>query len=171
MRPCAKLIAMLTGFRSGFYGGLSIALLLGLFLLWLWQPERQLKLHTANLFHSMEHKNWQRMADFIGTDYQDQWGHDRARVLERAREVFRYLRNIQIGSSRATVQIDKRRAQWIGKITIDADQSEVAALIKERVNSLDTSFELEWHCMSGKPWDWKLVRVSNPSLEIPAGAY
>ena len=28
-------------------------------------------------------------------------------------------------------------------------------------------FELEWRRQSAKPWDWKLVRVSNASLEIP----
>jgi hypothetical protein len=48
------------------------------------------------------------------------------------------------------------------------EAGELTAAIQERVNSLGTPFELEWRRNSAKPWDWKLVRVGNPSLEIPA---
>jgi hypothetical protein len=44
----------------------------------------------------------------------------------------------------------------------------LGAVVKERVNSLTTPFELQWRHISRKPWDWKLVRVSNPELDIPA---
>jgi len=158
-----------TWFREGFYGGLSLALLIGLFLIWLWQPERQIERHTENFLHAVEHKNWSRAADFIGNDYQDQWGDDRVRVVERAREFFRYLRGFRVNFSTATVKIDHRRATWIAKITIEGGEGEVMAQLRERVNSLATPFELEWRRMSAKPWDWKLARVSNPDLEIPAG--
>jgi hypothetical protein len=40
-------------------------------------------------------------------------------------------------------------------------------MIKERVNSIPAPFQLEWRRVSGKPWDWKLVRVSNAELVIP----
>lgn len=158
-------------FRSGFYGGLGVALLTALLLLWLWQPERQVRRHTENFFRSIEQKDWKFTADFIGDDYQDQWGHDRARALEQLREVFRYLRFVRIRASPANVMVEKRSAQWIARITIEADEGEAGTLVKERVNSLSTPFELEWHRLSAKPWDWKLFRVSNSSLEIPADAY
>jgi hypothetical protein len=156
-----------TSFRGGFYGGLIAAILLGLFLIWLWRPERQVRRHTENFFHAIEHKNWTAAADFIGSDYHDQWGDDRARVLERMREGFRYVRGVRISASNPMVRIENRRAIWSGKIMIDGDQSEVMELLEERVNSLATPFELEWHHVSAKPWDWKLVHVSNSTLEIP----
>jgi hypothetical protein len=31
-----------------------------------------------------------------------------------------------------------------------------------------TPFELRWRHESWKPWDWKLVEVHNPELEVPA---
>ena len=158
---------MLTSFRNGFYGGLIAAILLGLFLIWLWQPERQVRRHTENFFHAIEHKNWTGAADLIGSDYHDQWGDDRARVLERMREGFRYVRGVRINASNPMVRIENRRAIWSGKIMIDGDQSEVMELLEERVNSLATPFELEWHHVSAKPWDWQLVHVSNPTIEIP----
>jgi hypothetical protein len=157
-----------TSFRSGFYGGLIAAILLGLFLIWLWRPERQVRCHTENFLRAIEHKNWTAAADFIDSDYHDQWGDDRARVLERMREGFRYVRGVRISASNPTLRIKNRRAIWSGKIMIVGDQSEAMELLEERVNSLATPFELEWRQVSAKPWDWKLVRVSNSALEIPA---
>jgi hypothetical protein len=158
-------------FRGGFYIGLALALCIGLYLVWLWRPERQVRRHTENFLHAIEHKNWTAAGDFIGSDYQDQWGDDRARVLERMREAFRYVRGIQIYTSNTIVRIEARRAKWTGKITIDGDESDVMDALKERVNSLATPFELEWRRLSAKPWDWKLLRVNNSALEIPAEVY
>lgn len=162
-----KIVGVPNWFRQGFYGGLGLALLSGLFLIWFWQPERQVSRHSENFLRTIEKKNWMGVADFIGNDYQDQWGDDRARVLDRMREVLRYLRRVRIDASNAAVRIDSQRGYWKAKIIIDGDQGEVMALVKERVNSLARPFEFEWRRQSAKPWDWKLVRVSNASLEIP----
>jgi hypothetical protein len=157
-----------TWVRNGFYVGLSIALLLGIFLHWLWQPERQVRRHTEHLFQTIEQKSWTGVAEFIAPDFTDQWGDDRARLLERMREVLRYARGLRIHAPEALIRVEHRRASWVGKITIAGDEGEITAAIKERVNSLTTPFELEWRRRSAKPWDWELVRVSNPTLEIRA---
>ena len=154
-------------FRDGFYGGLAVALLLGIFLIWLWRAEHQVQLHSRNLLGAIEHKNWTKFSDFIDPDYHDQWGHDRALLLERTREVFRYLRGMRIRAGDATVEIEQGRGAWRAKITVEGDNSEITSLVKERVNAVPEPFRLEWHRTSWKPWDWKLVRVSNPGLEIP----
>lgn len=167
----ARMKLMPGGVRSGFYGGFSVALLLVMFLLWLWQPERQVRRHTENLFCSMEQKNWRWMAELVSNDYHDQWGHDRELMLERVRFAFSFLRAVKIEHSSAAVRIDNSRGKWTGKITIGAAESAFAGLIQDRVNSVATPFELEWHHISAMPWDWKLVRVANPGLEIPAGEY
>ena len=156
-------------FRDGFYAGAAAALLLGIFLIWLWGAEHQIRQHTDNLLHAIEKKDWNGFAAFVSSDYQDQWGNDRALLLERTPEVFRYLRGIRMIPGVVIVQINGRKGTWQARITIEGDNSEVAALVKERVNSLTTPFTLEWQRVSAKPWDWKLVKVSNPGLEIPAG--
>jgi hypothetical protein len=156
-------------FRNGFYVGLALALLVGLLLQWLWQPERQINRHTENLFHRIERKDWSGTSAFIGAEYLDQWGQDRALMLTRMREAFAYVRDVKIQYVNPTVEIAKRRAVWRAKITAHGGDSELTALLKERVNSLATPFELEWHQVSGKPWDWKLTSVRNQDLELPAG--
>lgn len=156
-------------FGRGFYVGLSIALLLGLYLLWLWRPERQVRYHSEHLLRAIEHKNWPAVGDFIATNYQDQWGHDRTRLIEQTRQVLRYLRGLRVEASNVALKIDNRRGYWMASIKIDGEQSELMAAVKDQVNALPTPFELEWRRSSKKPWDWKLVRVSNPSLQLPAG--
>ena len=111
------------------------------------------------------------MADFIGNDYQDQWGDNRARVLERMREGFRWVPGSKIVAASPIVNVETRRAIWIGKITLYSSDDDVMQLLDERINKLPTPFELEWHRLSGKPWDWKLVRVSNSAFEIPVDMY
>ena len=155
-------------FRRGFYGGLVLAICIGLYLVWLWRPEHQVRLHTENFFHAIDHRNWDAVGDFIASDYQDQWGYDRAQVLERMREGFRWVRGSRIIASNPNVQMEAGRGVWTGKITVYSSDDGVMELLDERVNKLPTPFKLEWIQLSGKPWDWKLGRVSNSAFEIPA---
>src|SRR6185503_14496076 len=152
---------MTNGFRNGFYGGLSLALVIGLTLFRLWQPERQVRKHVEILFHSMEKKDWKRVGELVAADYEDQWNHDRARLLERSRLVFAYLRAVKIHSSPEIIRIEDRSGIWKARINIETEQSEIGELVKQRVNSLTEPFEMRWRHESAKPWDWKLVRVEN----------
>jgi len=158
-------------FREGRCGGLVIARCAGLYLIWLWQPERQVRRHTENFFRAIERKNWDAAANFVAADYQDQWGDNRVRVLERLREGFRYVRGPRIIASNPSVQIASPRAVWRGKIALYSSDDDVMEVLDQRVNSLPSSFELEWHHLSSTPWDWKLAGVSNPAFEIPADVY
>ena len=162
---------MSISFRGGFYVGLALALCIGLYFIWLWRPERQVRRHTENFFHAIEHKDWPAVANFIGSDYQDQWGDDRVQVVERMREGFRYVRGPRIVASNPGVQVETRRAVWTSKIVLYSADDDAMDLLDERVNSLPTPFELEWHRLSGKPWDWKLAHVRNSALEIPSDVY
>jgi hypothetical protein len=158
-------------FRGVSFSALAVALCVGLYLIWLWQPERQVRRHTQNLFRAIERKDWEAVADFIGSNYRDQWGDDRARVLERLREGLRYVRGPRITASNSSVQVEALRAMWSGKITLYSTDDDVMEMLDQRVNSLRTPFELEWHRVSGKPRDWKVARVSNLEFEIPADVY
>jgi hypothetical protein len=155
-------------FRAAFIGGVALAVSVGTYLLWLWRPEHQVRLHTEHFFHAIDGRNWETVTDFIGNDYRDQWDDDRARLLERMREGFRWVPGSRITAPNAAVQVQTSRAIWVGKIVLYSSDDGVMEVLDERVNRLPAPFELEWHHVSGKPWDWKLVRVSNPAFQIPA---
>ena len=147
---------------------LAVAVCIGLYLVWLWRPEHQVRLHTEHFFHAIDGRNWETVVDFVADDYQDQWGDDRARLLELMREGFRWVRGSSITAPSVLVQVQTLRAVWIGRIIVYSSNDGVMQLLDERVNTLPTPFELKWHRVSRKPWDWKLVRVSNPTFQIPA---
>jgi hypothetical protein len=157
--------------REAILGVLAAAVSVSLYLLWLWRPEHQVRLHTEHFFHAIDGRNWETVAGFIGLGYRDQWDQDRTRVLERLREGFRWLRGSTITAPASTVQVETPRAIWTGKINIYSSDDSVMQLLDEHVNRLPAPFELEWHHVSGKPWDWKLARVSNPAFQIPADVY
>jgi hypothetical protein len=154
--------------REAIIGVSAVAVSIGLFLFWLWRPEHQVRLHTQHFFHAIDGRNWEKVAEFIGEDYRDQWDQDRTRLLERMREGFRWLRGSTITAPDATVRIEASRAFWVGKINVSSSDDGVMQLLDERVNRLPAPFELEWDHISKSPWDWRLVRVSNPAFQIPA---
>ena len=156
--------------RRAIISPLAVTLCSGLYLLWLWRPEHQVRLYTDHFFHAINGRNWNTVADFVGDDYRDQWDHDRTRLLGRLREGFRWVRGSAITARNPAVQVETGRAIWIGKINVYSSDDGVMQLLDESVNRLPSPFELEWHRISGKPWDWKLVRVSNPAFQIPADA-
>jgi hypothetical protein len=152
--------------RYGFYGGLLLTVVVGLYLAWLWQPERQVRLHAEHLIAKFEDRKSSGVADFISESYRDDWGHDRARLLERTQIVLQVLKEIHIVTREAQTTISGNEARWMAKVSIRAE-GEFAPLVVDRVNAIETPFELVWRQHSWKPWDWKLVRVSNPDLQIP----
>jgi hypothetical protein len=159
-------------YRNGFYAGLVCALALGVFLIRLWQPEQQARKHSEHLLQAIMDHDWDRFDRMVADDYRDQWGHDRATVLERTKMVAQYARGLRINAIGSNVQVENRTAHWRAYISIEGDKdNEAIALMKERVNTIKTPFELEWRRNSGKPWDWKLVAVRNPQLELPAAYY
>jgi hypothetical protein len=134
----------------------------------LWQGEKQVRLHIEHFLHAIEQKAWAKAGAFMDEQYRDQWGQDRTLVLARLREVLPYMRNLQIRSEELAIVVRGNDGTWRGRITLEAEPDEISALIKERVNALDESpFELQWRKVSGSPWDWKLIRVTNAELELP----
>jgi len=157
-------------FRSGFYVGLGLALAVGLYLCRLWSAEHQVQLHTQHLIQSLEGRNWTKFNFFLADEYKDQWGQDRTLVLQRSRALFGYLRGVRIVAAGAEVHAGGRAGFWRAKIDIEgAENSELASMVKERVNPLNSPFTLEWRQVSWKPWEWKLAHVSNDALELPQG--
>src|SRR5436853_2104122 len=108
-----------------------MALAVGLFLLRLWQPEEQVRKHSVHLLDAIAHKNWTKFAASIGDDYHDQWGNDGAALMERTREVFRYLHGVRISAIAPDVQVQNGAGRWRAAIRIDGDDdNELMASVK-----------------------------------------
>jgi hypothetical protein len=156
-------------FRNGFIGGVILALGLGIYLLWLWQPDDQVQLYSDHFMRAVEARDWNAAQNTIASDYEDDWGNNRARLLERMRAVLQFTRNMRIRSIAPNTLIEGSTGTWMARIEVEGGEGEVMAAIKQRINPLTTPFKLQWHRQSAKPWDWKLIRVSNRELQLPGG--
>ncbi len=153
--------------KNGFYAGLLVAFIVGLWLTQLWGAEKQVRLHSEHLLREVQNRNWSAVENFLASDYRDDWGDDRARLLQRLRRVSQFLFSLTITTSDAKTQVALPQAAWSARLQLAAS-GEAASEVTSRVNSLTTPFQLDWRKESWKPWDWKLVRVSNPDLEVPS---
>ncbi len=157
---------MSSTFKNSFYAGAILAGLWALWLAQLWQAEKQVRLHNDHFLQKIEHRNWSGAGDFISAAYRDDWGHDRSAVLSRLRLVLRSFSYLTITATNPQVSADAPAGWWSGRIQLAGAGSEYGPKIVSRVNGLREPFALHWRRESWRPWDWKLVKVSNPALEI-----
>lgn len=153
-------------FRDGFIGGAVLAFIFGIFLAWLWQPDHQVRLHSARLLQRIEKGDTVGIQSAIASEYWDDWGDDRERLLVRLREVLPFTRKMKMSAIAPDISSQGRDGIWTARIRIEGESNEMMIEIKERINSLTAPFELHWRRQSGKPWDWKLVRASNRELVL-----
>jgi hypothetical protein len=158
-------------FRYSFYAGLILALIVGLWLTQLWGAEKQVKLHAEHFLHQIEQRDWAGAGEFLAANYKDDWGADRQLMITRLRLGLRFFSSLTIRPTEMRIQVEGSAATWGARIEIAASGSEMAPQTVEEINRLTTPFELRWKRQSWKPWDWKLVKVSNAELQLPAGMF
>ena len=157
---------MFPTFKNSFIAGAIAALLFGLWLAHLWGSENQVRLHTEHFLRQIEKRNAAAAVDFIALDYHDDWGHDRSLLLDRLRLVLRLFSSLTITEAEHQIELTASDATWTGSIRLAGAGGEFTPQIIERVNSLTKPFTFRWRHESWRPWDWKLVAVSNPALEL-----
>lgn len=136
-------------------------LALALYLRWLWQPERQVRLHTSHFLKKVERRKWESARGFLAADYTDRWEHDPESAIADAREVFRQFLLLTIENRTDAVALagDTATTQTVIKIT--GRGGPLGELVMERVNTLRAPFAFTWR-KGGQPWDWQLVRIDHP---------
>lgn len=154
----------------------GIALTLGaaalaLYLLWLWQPGRQLLLHQRHFLAALEKRDWDRVTSFFDEGYGDRWGLDRQSAVRMTSEVLRQFFVVEILAEDLQGSVDSRHGVVYARIRLDGEGNAIAREAIHRVNALRKPFRFEWRHASWKPWDWRLVRVDQQELRIPRNAF
>jgi hypothetical protein len=153
-------------FRTSFFTGALLAAMIGLWLAQLWQGEKQVSLHSEHLMRQIERRNWPPAGEFIAADYHDDWGHDRRALLNRLRLALRSFSSLTINAANPQVSVNSPVGWWSAKVQLEGSGTEFTPVMMNRVNRLTEPFVLHWRRESWRPWDWKLVRVSNPALKL-----
>jgi hypothetical protein len=132
----------------------------------LWQPERQLRLHQVDLLKAVEKRNWERFARFVADDYSDRWQHDKEFVLRESREIFRQFLFLKLRHEIRDVQTLADSGILTVSIELEGSGGPLAEFAKERVNNLGAPFTFRWKHRGWKPWEWQLVEVNQPELDL-----
>src|SRR5215210_5686323 len=123
---------------------------LALYCLWLWQPERQVLKHHENLLLAAEKRSWNRFTDLIDPQYSDRWGHDRVFIVRETREWLRQFFALTVTGDIVTYEAVDGRGRVVAHIKLDGNGTALAQLAKSEVNSLREPFVFEWKRKSWK---------------------
>ena len=145
-------------------GGLLVVAFVWLY--WWVQPERQVRRAQGRLFSTVEKRNFEAMSLLIAEDYRDRWQQDKAIVLRGCRDVFGQFVTLTV--DRADSQIERRGDSWVlrEKVTMKGLGGPLAMYARDEVNKLREPFAMTWRRRGGKPWDWELIAVDHPTLEL-----
>ena len=147
-----------------------VLVLWALWLAWLWQPERQVRLHTSHFLKKVERRNWAAAKEMMAADFTDRWEHNKASAIEDAQMVFSQFVFVTIENRTTRCLIYPPEGFADTKVKISGNGGGVAQLVMSRVNSLQEPFTFTWRKMGSAPWQWELIRVDQPELNIDAGA-
>jgi len=152
--------------RAGFWFGVFFVLIL---LWWGWgafQADRQLENRFRELVKVVEDRNWEKLRGFLADDYVDAWGNDRERTIELAGQGFQYFLVLGVEPEEPEFLIAGREATVRTGFEISGTGRGPAKIILSRAAGLKEPFEIGWRRESWKPWDWKVVSMSQPELNL-----
>jgi hypothetical protein len=151
-------------FKRMALAGCAVLLIITAYLAWHWQPERQVRAHTRQLLSAVERRNWDTMRALLADNYSDRWGHDKEFVLKGCEQVFGTFLFLNVEHEITAVDLGFGSAT--ARVKISGQGGAPAQFVMSTVNGLPEPFVFFWEQRSGKPWDWQLVKVEQPSLEI-----
>ena len=139
------------------------ASVIGLFQLW--QPARQVELHTRNLLQRASARDWAAVEQIMSPDYRDAWGHDRARSIDEARLLFSHFFALQITAT-GPWQFSGGGGAWTasGPLGVFCSGSPVAHAVMDEVRGARGMFEFRWEKSGRWPWAWLLTEVRHEDL-------
>lgn len=129
-------------------------------------PDRQLDKAFARLIAAAENRDFKSLRELMAPDYRDQWKMDREQALGAASDalgtflVLRIVPENLSGSRQGTAAVIAARLRLSGRANA------VGGAILEQVNALEDDFQFAWRRKSWKPWDWKLVSLSQNEIQF-----
>lgn len=131
-----------------------------------YSPGRQLERSFSRLVSAAENRDWKKVKSLMAEDYRDQWGFDRDQAVSLAADGLRHFVVLEINVESLEVSRTGREAAVDAALRLQGRATPVGEMISQKANSLENDFQFAWRQKSWKPWDWKLVSVSQNEIEI-----
>ncbi len=132
-----------------------------------WQPQQQLRSHTESFLKAVEDRNWERVGGLMASDYQDGWGLNKASALTYGEETFQHFATLSLNPLGMEITAeDDQQGRVRTQFEVRGIGSPIATLTKNEINGLDQPFVFYWQRQSWRPFDWLLVGIENPALQL-----
>ncbi|MCU0791890.1 MAG: hypothetical protein MUE42_03350 [Opitutaceae bacterium] len=143
-------------------GAVGAALLLWLALPF-FSPARGVERSWDGLLSALEDNDLEAFGAYLGEDYADGFGLDRAEAVKLAGEVRRHFIVCTVRRERSELVLDplKKSAVTRGLIRLGGQGSPVAQGAIEASRATDSPTAFRWRRNSWRPWDWRLVSIDN----------
>jgi hypothetical protein len=148
--------------------GAVLAALLVTWLVWLfllWQPARQVELHTLNLLARASARDWPAVEAMMAPDYADAWGHDRAASIDEARGLFSHFFALHIVALEPP-RIDGNGDTLLAEapVGVFGTGTAVAQAVIEEVRTAGGKAVFVWRKSGSWPWQWSLTALRHDRL-------
>lgn len=138
----------------------------------LWQPARQVRLHTETLLERVSARDWPAVEAMMAPDYSDPWGHDRAALVDEARTVLSHFFALHVVTLEPlAIEMGDGTAEASARLGVFGSGTGVAQAVIEEVQALREPFLFRWRKSGRWPWDWELVLLGQREIEerFPGG--
>ncbi len=150
----------------------AVALAAAVWLALLWQPARQVELHTATLLQRVSARDWPAVLEMMAPDYADAWGHDREGLVDDARTLLSHFFALHVVAIEPpVVKVDGDRGEASARLGMFGSGTGLAQAVIEEVQALREPFVLRWKKSGPWPWDWELASLGQSEIEgrFPGG--
>jgi len=137
-----------------------------LWLVWLWQPERQVRLHQKEFLQVVERRDARRLEKLLAPGYRDCWGQDRATMIDGCERIFGHFLFLTVDHRIEDCTVDGRMGIVRAPVKLRGTGSPIAEQAMTAVNALRQPFVFVWEKRSAAPWDWQLTRIEQPELQL-----
>lgn len=147
------------------WGLLAVIAVTGVWLYQLWQPSRQIELHTVNLLRRISDRDWVAVEKMLATDFRDSWGHDRAAVMGKAMEAGSHFFALHVMAEDVPdIAVAGMEATARVRVGVYGSGTAVAHAIMEAVRGETGPVVLCWRRSGSWPWQWELVSATHDRL-------
>lgn len=146
-------------------GVVAVLVAWAVWLFLLWQPARQVELHTLNLLERVSARDWPAVEAMMAADYRDAWGHDRTTAIDEARQLFSHffaLHVVPLSPLETAAVGDGWEA--IAPVGIFGSGTAVAQAVIDEVRGAGGPATFVWRRDGSRPWQWCLAEVRHGEL-------
>jgi hypothetical protein len=145
---------------------IAALVLFALLLVLHWRPSHQVRLHQDHLLRAVENRKWKMAGEFMAEDYKDSWEQTKPVVLARLPQIFSDFLACGVIAENTSLTWTNGEPAIQSQIHIVGSGGPIAQLVMEESKHLSEPYSFKWRRQSWKPWDWKLIEVSQPQLRM-----